>query len=205
MNAAARLFRRWYGARPWHLLAQVAAFGLAGYAVGAVADAGQWRGFALWFTVAIVGHDLVLFPLYSLADLALSRLLPGSSWPAALRSRPPLINYIRVPAAFSLLLLLVWFPLILGLSAGPYHRASGLAAAPYLRRWLAVVGVMFAVSAACYALRWRRMSPRPRRRVRAGPRRARVRWRSRLPRPPRQARRSRRTACAGNPPPPGRC
>ena len=41
-------------------------------------------------------------------------------------SRVPVINYIRVPAGFALLLLLVWFPLILGLSAVTYRRASGL-------------------------------------------------------------------------------
>src|SRR5580698_5567372 len=68
--------RRWYGAHPLHLLALLAAFALAGYAVRAVVAAGQFRGFAIWFAVAIVGHDLLLFPLYSLADLSVQRLLP---------------------------------------------------------------------------------------------------------------------------------
>src|SRR3984885_7218419 len=68
--------RRWYGAHPLHLLALLAAFALAGYAVHAVVAAGQWVGFAEWFLIAIVGHDLLLFPLYSLADLSLRRLLP---------------------------------------------------------------------------------------------------------------------------------
>ena len=216
--------RRWYGAEPLHLLALLAAFALAGYAVRGVVEAGQWRGFALWFAVAIVGHDLLLFPLYSLADLSLRRLLPGRSAarrhdgaaepsarvgrnaahpgspaippsetrifdsrpaaagdsgpgepdPGELRpgrsssarpashysgssaTGPPVINYIRVPAAFSLLLLLVWFPLILGLSSRTYHRASGLVTSPYLGRWLAVTGVLFAASAASYALALRR-------------------------------------------------
>ena len=44
-----RLVRRWYGAHPLHLLALLAAFALAGYAVHAVVVAGQWRGFAVWF------------------------------------------------------------------------------------------------------------------------------------------------------------
>ena len=184
--------RHWYGASPLHLLALLAAFALAGYAVRGVIAADQWRGFALWFAVAIVGHDLLLFPLYSLADLSLRRLLPGASrsrsprisssqtmavppGPAATAgsgpagsgparsgpvrpglSGPPAINYVRVPAAFSLLLLLVWFPLILGLSARTYHRASGLLTSPYLGRWLAVTGVLFAASAASYALALRR-------------------------------------------------
>jgi hypothetical protein len=241
-RALAGWVRRWYGAEPLHLLALLAAFALAGYAVRGVVAAGQWRGFALWFAVAIVGHDLLLFPLYSLADLSLRRLLPGrpgrrdvgaagppgpavsspavsspgspdipfsqtriydprpapasdsspggpspghsgpasegphqsssgpassgpaSSGPAHTGSAhtgpagPPVINYVRVPAAFSMLLLLVWFPLILGLSARTYHRASGLVTSPYLGRWLAVTGVLFAASAASYALALRRAS-----------------------------------------------
>ena len=68
--------RHWYGAHPLHLLALLAAFALAGYAVRAVIAAGQFRGFAVWFAVAIIGHDLLLFPLYSLADLSVQRLLP---------------------------------------------------------------------------------------------------------------------------------
>jgi hypothetical protein len=70
------------------------------------------------------------------------------------------VNYLRVPAAFSLLVLIVWFPLILGLSAGTYHRASGLSASPYLGRWLALTGAMFAGSAACYAWALRRAGRR---------------------------------------------
>ncbi len=76
-----------------------------------------------------------------------------------------MLNYLRVPAAFSLLILAVWFPLILGLSAGTYHRASGLSASPYLGRWLAVTGALFAGSAVCYALALRRAG----RAHRAGP------------------------------------
>lgn len=153
--------RRWYGAHPLHLLALLAAFALAGYAVRAVVVAGQWQIVALWFLVAIVGHDLLLFPLYSLADLSLRRLLPRRAGGAAnapdraASPQPPVINHIRVPAGFSLLLLVVWFPLILRISSAHYHQASGLSAAPYLWRWLAVTGVMFLASAAGYALRLR--------------------------------------------------
>jgi len=160
MSAAAGWLRRWYGDSPLHLLALLASFALAGYAVLAVVTAQQWRGFAVWFAVAIVGHDLLLFPLYSLADLSVRRLLPrragGTGALTAGRMAPPVVNYLRVPAAFSLLVLIVWFPLILGLSAGTYHRASGLSTGPYLSRWLAVTGAMFAGSAVCYALALRR-------------------------------------------------
>jgi hypothetical protein len=168
MRAAARWLRRWYGDSPLHLLALLASFALAGYAVLAVVTAQQWRGFAVWFAVAIVGHDLLLFPLYSLADLSVRRLLPRRASRApgragavtAGRTAPPVVNYLRVPAALALLLLLVWFPLILGLSAGTYHRASGLSASPYLGRWLAVTGVLFTGSAACYAVALRRAGRR---------------------------------------------
>jgi hypothetical protein len=181
VRAAGRWLRRWYGDSPLHLLALLASFALAGYAVLAVGTAGQWRGFAVWFAVAIVGHDLLLFPLYSLADRSARRLLPswaggtrgtrgtgaagrahgaggagGTGVLAAGRVVPPVVNYLRVPAAFSLLVLIVWFPLILGLSAGTYQRASGLSASPYLGRWLAVTGAMFAGSAVCYAAALRR-------------------------------------------------
>jgi hypothetical protein len=169
--------RHWYGANPLHLLALLAAFALAGYAVRAVIAAGQFRGFAIWFAVAIVGHDLLLFPLYSLADLSVQRLLPwtarrerGRPGSSAQVPGPPLINYVRIPVAFSLLLLLVFFPLILGLSQPGYHRASGLTTQPYLWRWLAVTGVLFAASAVVYALAWRRAAARARRQSAGRPR-----------------------------------
>jgi hypothetical protein len=172
--------RHWYGANPLHLLALLASFALAGYAVRGVIEAGQFRGFAIWFAVAIIGHDLLLFPLYSLADLSAQRLLPRwarrdcTSRPAAAAPGeipgPPLINYVRIPVAFSLLLLLVFFPLILGLSEPEYHRASGLTTQPYLWRWLAVTGVMFAASAVIYALGWRRTAARARKQAAAAAR-----------------------------------
>jgi hypothetical protein len=168
IRRAAGGVRRRYGASPLHLLALLAAFALAGYAVHAVVAAGQWRGFAVWFIVAIVGHDIFLFPLYSLADLSVRRLLPRwavegpGSGLTHLPAGPPVINYLRIPVGFSLLLLLVWFPLILGLSSAAYYRASGLSTSPYLWRWLAITGAMFAVSAMAYALAMRRASGRAR-------------------------------------------
>ena len=79
-------------------------------------------------------------------------------WNSAAVPGPPVINYVRIPVAFSLLILLAFFPLILGLSEPEYHRASGLATQPYLWRWLAVTGVLFTGSAVLYALRCRRAS-----------------------------------------------
>ena len=145
-----RRLLRWYGANPLHLLALLACFALAGYASVPLV---QYRplAVAIWFTGAVVGHDLLLVPLYSLADRSAT---------AALRHRaPPLpaipwINYLRVPAALSALLLLIWLPLILRLHTN-YHASTTLSPNPYLWHWLAVTGALFLLSAAAFALRLR--------------------------------------------------
>jgi len=142
---------RWYGASPLHLLALLACFGLAGYAAVRLASSHP-VAVAAWFLGAVIGHDLVLMPLYALAD---------RSAVAALRHREPQlpatpwINYLRVPAALSGLLLLVWFPLILRLRS-PYQASTTLSADPYLWHWLAVTGTLFLLSAVAFALRLRR-------------------------------------------------
>jgi hypothetical protein len=145
-----------YGASPLHLLALLACFALAGYTAGRVAAAGIWLGFAVWFVGAALIHDLLLFPLYAIADVGAQRIArhrhrlpPAPGW-------PPWINYLRVPAGLSGLLLLVWFPLILRRSRQVYEASTGLSPDPYLGRWLLVTGVLFAGSALAYALRLRR-------------------------------------------------
>ena len=145
-----RRLLRWYGANPLHLLALLGCFALAGYAAARLVPS-RPLGVAVWFLGAAVAHDLLLVPLYSLADRSAT---------AAIRHRaPPLpaiawINYLRVPAALSGLLLLVWFPLILRLHTR-YHASTTLSPDPYLGRWLAVTGVLFLLSAAAFALRLR--------------------------------------------------
>jgi len=145
-----RRLLRWYGAGPLNLLALLACFALAGYAAARLVPSHP-LGVAVWFIGAAVGHDLVLVPLYSLADrsaLAVLRhrapALPSVAW----------VNYVRVPAALSGLLLLVWFPLILRLT-GAYQASTTLSPAPYLWHWLAVTGALFLLSAVAFAFRLR--------------------------------------------------
>ena len=150
-----RRLLRWYGANPLHLLALLACFALAGYAAARLVSS-RPLGVAVWFLGAVVGHDLLLMPLYSLAD---------RSALAAIRHRTPRlpvipwINYLRVPAGLSALLLLVWLPLILRLHTN-YSTSTTLSPDPYLWHWLAVTGALFLLSAVMLALRFR-TRPRP--------------------------------------------
>lgn len=144
---------RWYGATPLHLLALLGCLALAGYAAARLVPS-RPLGVAVWFLGAVVGHDLVLMPLYSLADKSALAVikhraprLPTVGW----------INYLRVPAGLSALLLLVWFPLILRLRTS-YHASTALSPGPFLWHWLAVTGTLFLLSAAMLALRLRRTS-----------------------------------------------
>ncbi|HEX4102618.1 MAG TPA: hypothetical protein VHY21_19085 [Pseudonocardiaceae bacterium] len=128
------------------LLALLASFVVAGYA-GVRLLTGHVIGTGAWFVGSAVVHDLVLFPLYAGVDAALVLLLrrhPEWATVAGVRW----LNYLRVPAMVSGLLLLVWSPLILRVSNGAYHAASGLSAQPFLARWIAVTVVLFAISAA---------------------------------------------------------
>ena len=68
--------------------------------------------------------------------------------------------YVRVPAALSGLLLLVWFPLIGGTVDRRYRSATGLSADGFLVRWLLISAVLFGGSALLLAVRVRRATKR---------------------------------------------
>ncbi len=136
---------------PVALLALLASFVVAGYA-GVRLLSGNPVGVGAWFIGSVVVHDLVLFPLYAGADAALVTLLrrrPALATVAGV----PWLNHLRVPAVVSGVLLLVWSPLILRVSAPTYLDASGLSPQPFLPRWLAVTAVLFAISAVVLAVR----------------------------------------------------
>ncbi|MFD3454832.1 hypothetical protein ACFWVC_21980 [Streptomyces sp. NPDC058691] len=142
---------RWYGANPLHLLVLLCSFALTAYACVRL-FAVRPVEVAIWLVGAAILHDLILLPLYSLADLSARAVLRHreNTVPKA-----PWINYLRVPAFLSGVLLLVWFPLVFRL-ASPYPKATGLSYDIYLGRWLIITAALFAVSALAFALRLRR-------------------------------------------------
>ena len=150
-----RRITRWYGANPLHLLTLLACFALAGYAAFQMVPS-RPVGVAVWFAGAVVGHDIVLMPLYSIADRS---VLAAVRHRAPRMPAVPWINYLRVPVGLSGLLFLVWFPLILRLNTR-YQASTNLSPAPFLWHWLAVTGALFLLSAAAYAVRLRMAAPR---------------------------------------------
>ena len=140
-----------YGASPLHLLALLACFALAGAVALRVADDPLRLRYLAWFVGAVVAHDLLLFPLYALLDRSAGALVRRAR-PAA----PGSVNFVRVPALLSGLLLLVFLPVIGQRGEVPFGIASGLDQDVYLGRWLAISGVLFLGSAVLYALRGRR-------------------------------------------------
>jgi hypothetical protein len=154
------LFTRRYGAGPLHLIAHAAAFAIAAYALAQIIGGGAAINFVAWFGGAAILHDLVFLPLYSALD-ALARGPGRGSGRGAGRGADrdravPVINHIRAPALISGLLLLVYFPLILGPAGDEYFKATGHHLEGYARNWLLITATLFAVSALVYALRLRR-------------------------------------------------
>jgi hypothetical protein len=143
-------FFRWYGAGPLHLLTMIGCLALAGYATADLLPA-NYIGIPVWLAGAVIGHDLILVPLYTLADRSVMAVFRHRtpSQPAV-----PWINYLRVPVVLSGLLLLIWFPLIFRLPTR-FPDTTTLSLDPYLWHWLAVTGALFLLSAMTFALRLR--------------------------------------------------
>ena len=151
------LFRRSYGAHPLQLLSLVGCFALAGWAVLQAASGPLPLRMGVWFLGALIGHDLVVFPLYALADRSVSAALSRRVRPRASNGT---VNYVRIPALLSGLLLLMFFPLILRQNEGPYGAAAGLNSSVYLGRWLLLTGLAFGASAVLFVFRSRRRPAR---------------------------------------------
>jgi hypothetical protein len=140
-----RQARRGYGAHPAHLVLQLAGFAVAAAALHVLlGDRG--REVTTWLVGSAVAHDALLVPAYIGADAALVAL-----W----RRRPgrvPWLNHVRMPAAFSGLLLLVWSPEILR-KATSFQHQTGRSTQPYLGHWLFVTALVFVGSGIGYAIR----------------------------------------------------
>lgn len=166
MNARERM-RALYGAGPLNLLVLAASFAIAAAAVvGWLQRPRDVLTVLEWFAAAIVLHDLVALPLYSLLDrIAFGRVGAGRSR-AYGDARAPVsaVAYLRIPAMLSGLLLLVFSPVLFGLGSGSELSASGIAESGYLARWLLATGLMFAASGLAYAVamaRARAAAPAP--------------------------------------------
>jgi len=131
-----------YGASPLHLLAHLALLPVAAWALLQVLDARRAENIVLWLVAAVILHDLVLLPAYSLLD-------------RAARPLGPRINYVRVPAGLSLLLLLVFSGTIAGKGDRAYHHVTNRHFDGYATRWLLATAALCAASAVVYLVRGR--------------------------------------------------
>ncbi|MGH3967585.1 MAG: hypothetical protein ACRDTV_05560 [Mycobacterium sp.] len=146
---------RWrdrYGSHPVHLVTMAAGFALLGYLVATVKPMAWWnphswwQSIAVWFAGAVVVHDLVLFPIYALADRMLGSL-------PARRRGISARNHVRIPALGSGLTLLVFLPGVIQQGAPTYLAATGQTQQPFVGRWLLLTAVMFTGSAFVYLIR----------------------------------------------------
>ena len=134
------------------VLAHLILLPIAGWALLTLLDFRAADNVVVWLVAAVILHDLILLPAYSTLDRLAQTLTPGS------------VNYVRVPAGLSLLMLLVFWSTIRGKGDGAFHYVSGLHYDGYAQRWLLVSAGMFAVSGALYLARRagsRRHSGRP--------------------------------------------
>ncbi len=156
MTHPIQLFRRLYGTSPLHLLAHLAAFAIVAFALAQIIAGGTVINFAVWFVGAVLLHDLVFVPIYSLLDRVARHGAQRAVTVAPLVPRSvPVINHVRAPALISGVLLLVYFPLIFKVADHTYFAATGHHVAGYLRTWLLITAVLFLGSALVYAVRLR--------------------------------------------------
>ena len=136
--------RRHYGQTPLHLLAHLSVLAVTAAVVLALADAREALQMLMWFVLALVLHDLVLLPFYTVLDRASQRAVPRRA-----------AQHLRVPLGLSALLLLLFFPQILGRNDASFENVAGVAPDGYLERWLLVSAALFAASGVLYLVRSR--------------------------------------------------
>lgn len=150
VGTALRSWRSFYGHHPLHLLVILGLAALVGYVVSRVYDdpSGWWL--LVWFAGALLGHDLVLFPLYALLDRVLQvgrrlRLRPGH--------RVPVVNHVRVPLLGAGVLGLIFLPTITRHGEPAFTATSTRTMAGYFQVWLVITAVLCGISAVLYLVR----------------------------------------------------
>jgi hypothetical protein len=142
-----RLPRRHYGASPAHLLAHGLLLPLAAWAILKVVDVRAASNIAVWFVGALVLHDFLVLPAYSVLDRAAARIRVAGV--AA-------VNFVRWPAGLSLLTLAVYWPQIMNRNDGDLRFVSGVEDDGELERWLLLVAGLWLASALLLAVQVRR-------------------------------------------------
>jgi hypothetical protein len=123
------------------LLAYLALLPLCAWALLEILEGRSAERIAIWLVAAVVVHDLVALPLYSGADRVAQSVLRGA------------VNYVRIPAALSLLMLVVFWATIAGKGEGAYRATSGETFHGHATRWLLVSAALFAGAGLLYLLR----------------------------------------------------
>jgi hypothetical protein len=141
-------WRRLYGGPVWSLPVLIGCLVVTGYIADKVISGPKAFRILVWFAAAAVLHDFLLFPTYSLIDRA--TVAVGRKFGSVRRFD---VNFLRVPAALSLLMLLIYLPTILGRGAGAFHAASGLGQIDIFLRWVLLSLGFFALSGALYLVR----------------------------------------------------
>jgi hypothetical protein len=123
------------------ILAYLALLPLCAWALLEVLGGRGAERIALWLVAAVVVHDLIVLPLYSGADRAAQAVLRGA------------VNYVRIPAAMSLLMLIVFWGTISGAGERAYRATSGETFDGHAERWLLATAALFAGSGLVYLVR----------------------------------------------------
>jgi hypothetical protein len=129
----------------------VSCLAVAGYALSRMWRQGGLIKIVLLFVALVILHDFVGWPFYTWVDGKITRRADHRR--ATGRPKVPWINHVRVPGFISGMLLIIAFPLVLGLSARSYRRFSGLSESPYLLHWLFLTAVLFLGSGVAYLVR----------------------------------------------------
>lgn len=145
--------RTQYGAPIRHALLMIGSFAVAGYAIWYAAHGSSPEKMLIWFLGAVLLHDFVLFPAYSLTDRIARLVTRQRDGRASTSAAVPLTNHVRVPLLLSALLLLTFGSVIYGAGESSFTSASGLTFAPYLVRWALISLALMVGSALIYLVR----------------------------------------------------